>query len=435
MGGAGRWRAVAAGTVLVAVAACSGGGEGSVPTTSALPSEDTSPIVRRNVDGALRIGVWLPTSGPAAALGSPLAAGVELAVREINEAGGVNGRMVQVANRDEGGDPATAYQALRELLEQEQVDVIVGPSSSRVALGAIDTLAAAHVVDCSPTTSALDLGGRRDNGFFVRTIGSEALEAVALTKAMIATGRTAFVVLYPDDDYGLAFANEVQRSFRRLREGVKLVPYDPTAEHFNAPAEQALADQVGAIGVVGTGQTGANVLAALEQNGVDPLQTSVFVTDGLRRDDLGTMIDPRRPAASAGIQGVSPMAAPFLSSFEAAFAVSSPGTPVGYAGYAYDCVNLMALAAVAAGSDDGDAIQAQLAAVSSGGSRCEGFTACASQLRRGRNIDLEGASGDLDLQDDGDVETAWYDLFEFDADGHDVTRRALLAQADAAGAS
>ena len=173
-----------------------------MPTTSALPSEDTSPIVRRNVDGALRIGVWLPTSGPAAALGSPLAAGVELAVQEINEAGGVNGRMVQVANRDEGGDPATAYQALRELLEQEQVDVIVGPSSSRVALGAIDTLAAAHVVDCSPTASARDLGERRDNGFFFRTIGSDALEAVALTKAMIATGRTAFVVLYPDDDYG-----------------------------------------------------------------------------------------------------------------------------------------------------------------------------------------------------------------------------------------
>ena len=144
----------------MAVAVLFGRRRGSVPTTSALPSEDTSPIVRRNVDGALRIGVWLPTSGPAAALGSPLAAGVELAVQEINEAGGVNGRMVQVANRDEGGDPATAYQALRELLEQEQVDVIVGPSSSRVALGAIDTLAAAHVVDCSPTTSAIDLGGR-----------------------------------------------------------------------------------------------------------------------------------------------------------------------------------------------------------------------------------------------------------------------------------
>src|SRR6476659_2096181 len=114
MGGAGRWRAVAAGTVLVAVASCSGGREGSVPTTTALPSEDTSPIVRRNVDGTLRIGIWLPTSGPAAALGSPLAAGVELAVQEINESGGVNGHMVQVASRDEGGDPATSAQALRE---------------------------------------------------------------------------------------------------------------------------------------------------------------------------------------------------------------------------------------------------------------------------------------------------------------------------------
>src|SRR5262245_45348924 len=82
MGGAGRWRAVAAGTVLLALASCSGGGDGAVPTTSAVPSEDTNPIVRRNVDGVFRIGVWLPQSGPAAALGSPLAAGVELAVKE-----------------------------------------------------------------------------------------------------------------------------------------------------------------------------------------------------------------------------------------------------------------------------------------------------------------------------------------------------------------
>jgi branched-chain amino acid transport system substrate-binding protein len=418
--------------VLVALASCSGGGDGAVPTTSAVPSEDTNPIVRRNVDGVFRIGVWLPQSGPAAALGSPLAAGVELAVQEINEAGGVNGHMVDVTTRDEGSDPATAYQGLRQLLEDDQVDAILGPASSRVALGALDTLAAAHAVACSPTSSAVDLNGARDNGFFVRTIGSEALEAVALTRAMIATGRTAFSVLYPDDDYGLGFANQVQRAFRRLREGVRLIPYDPTAEHFNAPAEQALSEEIGAIAVVGTGQTGADVLGALEENDLDPTQTPVFVTGGLRTDDLGTMIDPRRPAASAGIQGVSPMASPFLSSFEAAFAVSSPGTPVAYAAYAYDCVNLLALAAVAAGTDDGDAVQAQLAAVSSGGSRCEGFAACATQLRAARNIDLEGASGDLDLQDDGDVATAWYDLFVYDAGGNAVTRRTVLAQTDAA---
>jgi branched-chain amino acid transport system substrate-binding protein len=416
---------------MVAISSCSGSASTGVPTTSTVFSDDTTSVVRRNVDGVLRVGVWLPTTGPAAALGSPLTAGVELAVRQINDAGGVNGELVQVKARDEGSDPATASQGLRELIEEEQVDVIVGPSSSRVALGSLDTLAAARVVDCSPTTSALDLDARRDHGFFIRTIGSEALEAVALTRVMIATGRTAFTVLFPDDDYGRAFANEIQRAFRRLREDVNLVPYDPTKQRFNTEVEQALSEEVGAIGVVGAGQTGARVLASLEENKIDPKRVPVFVTEGLRMDDLGSMIDPRRPSASAGIQGVSPMAGPSLSSFEGAFATNSPGTPVAYAAYAYDCVNLLALAAEAAGSDEGDAIQAQLGAVSSGGSRCEGFAACANLLEGGRNIDLQGASGELDLQDDGDVETASYELFEFDDSGRDVTRKVVMAPSGA----
>ena len=107
------------------------------------------------------MGAWLPSSGIGATLGTPLLAAVELAVREINGAGGINGELLDVAIADEGSDPATAYQALTELLEQDQVDVIVGPASSRVALGALDVLAEARVVTCSPTSAAYDLSERR----------------------------------------------------------------------------------------------------------------------------------------------------------------------------------------------------------------------------------------------------------------------------------
>ena len=187
---------MAVGLALI-VGACDGGG-GSAPTTSqpsAVP--DSAAAVRRNVDGHLRLGVWLPASGAAELLGTPLLAGVELAVRLINEAGGVNGQLLEVVNRDEGSDPATAAEALSTMLDEDQVDVIVGPASSRVALGALDVLADAQAVTCSPTATAVDLEQERDNGFFVRTIGSEALEAVALTSAMVATGNTMFAAALP----------------------------------------------------------------------------------------------------------------------------------------------------------------------------------------------------------------------------------------------
>jgi branched-chain amino acid transport system substrate-binding protein len=50
------------------------------------------------VDGALRIGYLLPTSGQSAAVGPPMIKGIEMAVRDINAAGGVNGEPVTLVS-------------------------------------------------------------------------------------------------------------------------------------------------------------------------------------------------------------------------------------------------------------------------------------------------------------------------------------------------
>jgi branched-chain amino acid transport system substrate-binding protein len=103
-----------------------------------------------------------------------------------------------------------------------------------------------------------------------------------------------------------------------------------------------------------------------------------------------------------------------------------------YAAYAYDCVNLLALAAQAAGTDEPEELHAQLGSVSSGGSTCRRFSSCAELLADGRSIDLDGASGDLELQDDGDVGVAFYDLFEYDEDGLDQSKDTITVRVDIA---
>jgi branched-chain amino acid transport system substrate-binding protein len=410
---------------------CSGGGGSTEATVASTVANDSSAAPRRNVDGRLTIGVWLPTSGPAAAIGTPLMTAIDIAVREINEAGGVNGRIIEVKKRDEGGDAASAFQALRELLDDEQVDVIVGPASSRVALGALDTLAEARVITCSPTSTAYDLDDRRDDGYFVRTIGSEAFEAVALTRAMIDTGLQTFAVLYPNDDYGSDYATEMQRAFRNLREEVLLVDYDPTQEQFNGPVTEALAGgDTEVVAVVGNDRDGPRVLASLAANDATPDEVSTFVSSGLRVDDLSMLADP--PLSTAGIEGVSPLAPPADNMFTETFTRTAPGARMAYAAYAYDCVNLLALAAQAAGTDEPEELLAEITAVSAGGSTCRRFSSCAELLADGRSIDLEGASGDLELQDDGDVGAAFYDHFEYDAEGRDVSIETITVRADIA---
>ena len=100
----------------------------------------------------------------------------------------------------------------------------------------------------------------------------------------------------------------MQRAFRRRREEVELVPYDTTLPQFNGPVTEALDEGAQVVAVVGTGTVGARVLAALAANDAPPTEISTFVTSGLRVDNLGALIDPRRPTASAGIKGVSPKA-------------------------------------------------------------------------------------------------------------------------------
>ena len=97
-------------------------------TTSTVVAPTTTTLPPRANDGVLKIGGFLPRTGPGAALGEPMIAAVDEAVADINQAGGVLGRNVGLEAVDENSGTG-----IDELL-LEPVDAIVGPASSTVAL-------------------------------------------------------------------------------------------------------------------------------------------------------------------------------------------------------------------------------------------------------------------------------------------------------------
>lgn len=82
----------------------------------------------------LKIGAIFSTSGPGAFLGIPEERGLKLKVDEINRAGGINGRKVEVVQYDSEGNTTKAAQLARRLIESDKVLAIVGPSSSGESL-------------------------------------------------------------------------------------------------------------------------------------------------------------------------------------------------------------------------------------------------------------------------------------------------------------
>lgn len=97
-----------------------------------MPVPTPTPTPTASGDGVLRIGDMIPLGGPLAGTAAAQAAGVELAVREINEQGGVLGAPIEVWQRDAGvADPAKTEASFTQLLEHK-VDVIIAPASTDV---------------------------------------------------------------------------------------------------------------------------------------------------------------------------------------------------------------------------------------------------------------------------------------------------------------
>src|SRR5512137_129243 len=76
------------------------------------------------------VGALVAVTGPAALLGAPEARTLEMLVQELNAKGGVGGRPVKLVLKDTGGSPEKAVSFARQLVEEEKVVAIIGPSTS-----------------------------------------------------------------------------------------------------------------------------------------------------------------------------------------------------------------------------------------------------------------------------------------------------------------
>jgi branched-chain amino acid transport system substrate-binding protein len=146
------------------------------------------------------------------------------------------------------------------------------------------------------------------------------------------------------------------------------------------------------------------------------------VNDALRRAELIATNDPSVASIIALTQGVSPASTPSAadSDFVERFTRAFPNQRPDFAAYAFDCANLFALATQQLGDDDPPAIARTLAAISAQGVRCVSFADCVADMEANRQIDYDGASGEIEFDGAGDVTRAVYEVFAFDESGTDI---------------
>jgi ABC-type branched-subunit amino acid transport system substrate-binding protein len=161
----------------------------------------------------LKIGVLLPKTGGLAFQGPPMFAAVHLAVKEINEAGGVLGEQVLVEDGDDGTSPDVAAKTVDRFVGLG-VQVIIGAAASGVSKAVLPKVIAADKVMISPSATSDELSTIDDHGLFFRTSPPDVLQAKALNDTIMRDGRTKVAIIARDDSYGKGLAENVQANLR-----------------------------------------------------------------------------------------------------------------------------------------------------------------------------------------------------------------------------
>lgn len=313
----------------------------------------------RGTGDELMLGLAVPltdTQGQPDIYGAHSRSGAELAVEEINAAGGIRDRKLALRVVNDQGDPKAAIAVAESLAADPRVLAVVG----HVYSGATITAAEAYEGSVAAlATSATSPEISRLGDWIFRVASSDSANAVALAQmARQMGGRIG--VLYANDDYGQGLARNFMAALRANGAGaVAADPFLDDTEDFTPYLRRMRARGVDVVFLAGLQDPAARAIRQAQAVG---LQARFLGGDGI--EGLASM--------GAGFEGTGvgllfhPQMSDTARAFSARYRKKFGEDPDSQAALAYDAVRLMARA-MAEGHTDAEGIRAYLAAVGRAG--------------------------------------------------------------------
>lgn len=160
------------------------------------------------------MGIYQPLSGPSAYYGQTAVNGARLAVREINEAGGILGRRVILIEEDDAGDVTVTISAVKKLILRDKVVAIIGDYYSSCTSAGMEVCAKYKVPDITGISTAPDIT-RRGNQWIFRTVATDAMNAVSYASYMREELRNKTFVFMANN---VEFGRDAVKAYRPILE-------------------------------------------------------------------------------------------------------------------------------------------------------------------------------------------------------------------------
>jgi len=375
----------------------------------------------------LVIGDSVPLSGDLADFGPPGEKAANVAIDVINDSiqeAGVD-HTVDIVHEDNcgGADQQCAVQAARKMVQSDDASCIAGAWASADTIPTAESVAIPEeVLLISPASTSDEITGLDDNGLVNRTAPPDSFQGPTLSQFLVqkalkgAEGKTVNIGAR-NDAYGTGLADTFSAAWEEAGGKVgERVDYDIKLPTYDTEAEQLVSGNPDGLVIVDFPETYNKVGPALVRAGFDPNKT--FVTDGLISGDLAQSAGED---AVNGLRGTAPGVPdgdPSEEAFDKLFKQAAPKDVdrQTFDAQNFDAVVLCYLAAVAAGSTEGADMAEHVQDISAPGGTeytFEELPEAIEALQNGDDIDYQGASGPIDMNEDGDATAGVYDLYEF----------------------
>ncbi|NAS88914.1 hypothetical protein C4E24_04150 [ANME-1 cluster archaeon AG-394-G21] len=355
------------------------------------------------------IGVLYPFSGDLGTYGKPETDAMNLAVKEVNENGGVLGGRLKLVIKDTETSEDEAVAKAHELLDWYNVSVIIGTAGSETCKAIIGYTTSNGVLQISPSVTGVEFTTYPDNDLFFRTCPSDALQGIAMARLAIQQGYKTASTLVVWNPYGVGFEKAFTKEFKTLGGKVlESVKYDPDTTTFKSEVEQVAAVNPDCVMLCAYPETGSGMLKTAYKNGyMDSIDW--LLSEALKSDNLADMVgkDEAGNYVIAGLKGTTPDPRNHAYDiFKQKYIAEYRKEPEAYCANSYDAIAVVALAIERAGDASGTAIRDSLRAVANppGDRYVSDIGVALDTIRKGLySINYQGASGEITFDEHGDV--------------------------------
>ena len=221
--------------------------------------------------GPIKVGTLEALTGPGAAFGTNILQGLQMAVDEMNEKGGLLGRKIEIISIDDAAQPAQSVSAMTRLIYQDKVDIVIGGWGSATVLANFKVAEKAGVpyLECGASNPRVTRGN--NNQWTFAALQNDERQCIAVSKLALEKGYKRFAILHDRNDFGKGGRDEFCKGLKRFGnlEPIVIESYQMGDKDFNAQLIKIREARPDALGLFGTLVEAAAIAIQMKKLGMN----------------------------------------------------------------------------------------------------------------------------------------------------------------------